>query len=144
MAESLVWAFVIERGLDTGEELRLFWSRTDAQAAASERLADIWADDGSLPADVDEAIEQYNELLSGTEHTFVGQFPVEGERPRCDLAVSRSVSLTRLMRIAGSIRRMPTMLETTRRNTRRPQEVRTDVQTSPHSLLHNPSDIGSI
>lgn len=85
MAESLVWAFVIERGLDTGAELRLFWSRTDAQAATSEHLADVWADDGSLPADVDEAIAQYNELLSGTEHTFVGQFPEEGERPRCDL-----------------------------------------------------------
>lgn len=29
--------------------------------------------------------EEYNELLSGTEHTFVGQFPVECERPRFDL-----------------------------------------------------------
>lgn len=85
MAESLVWAFVIERGLDTAAELRLFWNRTDAQEAASEHLADVWADDGSLPADVDEAIEQYNKLLSGTEHIFVGQFPVEGERPRCEL-----------------------------------------------------------
>ena len=84
MAESLVWAFVIERGLDTGAELRLFWSRSDAQPAASEHLADVWADDGSLPADVDEAIE-LNQLLSGTEHIFVGQFPVEGERPRCEL-----------------------------------------------------------
>lgn len=76
---------MIERDLDTGAELRLFWNRTDAHAAAIEHLADVWADDGSLPADVDEAIEQYNELLSGTERIFVGQFPVEGERPRCEL-----------------------------------------------------------
>lgn len=70
---------------DTGAELRLFWSRTDAQAAAREHLADVWADDGLPPADVEEGIEQHNELLSGTEHIFVDQFPVAGERSRCDL-----------------------------------------------------------
>lgn len=83
MAEPLVWALLVERGLDDGADLRLFWNLTDAHMAAWEYLADVWAGDGPLPADVDEALEQYNELPGNAEHVFVGQFPVEGERARC-------------------------------------------------------------
>ncbi len=85
MAESLAWVFLIERGLDVGAELRLFWNRADAQMAAREYLADVWAGDAPLSADVDEALEQYNELPHRAEHVFVGPLSVEGERKRCAL-----------------------------------------------------------
>ncbi|MCP3935925.1 MAG: hypothetical protein GY708_11205 [Actinomycetia bacterium] len=78
-----VWAFLVERGFDDGAELRLFWNRADAHAAAREYLAEDWAGDGLTPADADEVIEQYNQLSGNTEHVFVGPLPIEGERARC-------------------------------------------------------------
>ncbi|MCP4964751.1 MAG: hypothetical protein GY926_05905, partial [bacterium] len=53
-AGPLVWAFLVERGLDDGVELRLFWNRADAHAAVREYLAEDWVGDGLPPADVDE------------------------------------------------------------------------------------------
>ncbi|MCP3937938.1 MAG: hypothetical protein GY708_21525 [Actinomycetia bacterium] len=78
-AGPLVWAFLVERGLD-GAELRLFWNRADAHAAVREYLAEDSAGDGIPPADVDEVIEQYNQLSGNTEHVFVGPLPIEGAR----------------------------------------------------------------
>ncbi|MCP4966056.1 MAG: hypothetical protein GY926_12575, partial [bacterium] len=75
--------FLVERGLDDGVELRLFWNRADAHAAVREYLAEDWVGDGLPPADVDEVIEHCNKLPGNTEHVFVGPFPIEGERARC-------------------------------------------------------------
>lgn len=80
-----VRALLIERGVDEGSDLRLFWQRGEAEAAAGEHLSDRWFDDPGLPSDTDEAIEQYNGDPTGGEHVFLGRVRIEGERARCQL-----------------------------------------------------------
>jgi hypothetical protein len=54
-----VWALLIERGIEDGSDLRLFWQQGDAEAAARGYLGERWLNDPGLPSDTDDAIEQY-------------------------------------------------------------------------------------
>lgn len=81
-----VWALLIERGVDEGSDLRLFWQRSDAEAAAQEYLAETWWDDEpSLPSGLAEVIERYNADPNAGAKLFLGAMAIEGERARCQL-----------------------------------------------------------
>ncbi|MCY4515933.1 MAG: hypothetical protein OXB99_01700 [Acidimicrobiaceae bacterium] len=52
-----VWALLIERGVDEGSDLRLFWQRSGAEAAAQDYLDETWRDDRpNLPSGLAEVI----------------------------------------------------------------------------------------
>lgn len=80
-----LWALLIERGIDEGSDLWLFWQRNDAEAAARSYLAETWLHEPGLPSDIDDAIEQYNGEPNVGEHVFLGRVVIEGERQRCRL-----------------------------------------------------------
>lgn len=81
-----MWALLIERGVDEGSDLRLFWQRSDAEAAAQEYLAETWWDDEpSLPSGLAEVIERYNADPNAGAKLFLGAMAIEGERARCQL-----------------------------------------------------------
>ena len=78
-----VWVLLIERGIEEGSELRLFWQQDQAEAAARDYLAERWLNDSGLPSDTDDAIEQYNGDPTAGERVFLGRVRIEGERSRC-------------------------------------------------------------
>lgn len=80
-----VWALLIERGLEDGSDLRMFWQRADAEAAARDYLADRWLDDPGSPSDADDAIEQYSGDPTGGEHVLLSRVRIEDTRSRCQL-----------------------------------------------------------
>ena len=85
-----VWVLAIERGLDVGADIRVFWSRDEAHRAAQSYLAEVWSG-GRIPGDLDDAIEAHNSSSVGSEHVYVGRLAVEGERPRCVICGEPSV-----------------------------------------------------
>lgn len=79
-----MWALLIERGVDEGSDLRLFWQRSDAEAAVQEHLDETWWEDGpSAPSGLAAVIERYNADPSAGAHLFLGAVAIEGERQRC-------------------------------------------------------------
>ena len=90
-----VWVLLIERGLNAGSDLELFWQQSAAVAAARAHLAQSgsWtADDLATNRDVYEAIEAANQLVGDEEFIVLAPFAVAGtpnfegdidQRPRC-------------------------------------------------------------
>lgn len=88
-----VWMLLIERGLDAGSDVSLFWHERDAIAAARSHLSRSWRpDELATTADVLEAIEAANQLVGQEEYVVLQMVPIaghqhfEGEadrRPRC-------------------------------------------------------------
>src|SRR5262245_32773330 len=88
-----VWVLLIERGLDAGSDLRLFWHEVDAIEAGREYLSESYpAEELATAADVLEAIEAENQIMSGEAYIVLAPYPVDGNqyfegtddhRPRC-------------------------------------------------------------
>lgn len=75
-----MWVLLIERGIGEGSDLRLFWQRSDAEAAARDHL-DAWLDDPGPPPDINDVIERYNHAAHTDEHVFLDLVTIEGRRP---------------------------------------------------------------
>jgi hypothetical protein len=88
-----VWVLLIERGLNDGSDLELFWHEADAIEAARGHVLNSWPpEDLATKADVLEAIEAANQLVGDEEYIVLAPFPITGnqyfegetdERPRC-------------------------------------------------------------
>jgi hypothetical protein len=75
--ERPVWVFLVERALDVGSDLRLFWREADAVEAARTHLSATWPVQNPVTrAQVYEAIEQTNQLAGAEEYLVLGAFPV--------------------------------------------------------------------
>lgn len=76
-----VWVFLVERGLDAGSDLRLFWNEAGAIGAAREHLSKTWPEADLTTGDrVYEAIEATNQTLAAEEYLVLAAFPVMGYR----------------------------------------------------------------
>lgn len=73
-----VWVLLIERDIEVGADLTLFWQEAAASAAAWEYLVEAWPDGQPFPTDVQAAIEIYNQQSGVGEHVLVAAFPVAG------------------------------------------------------------------
>jgi hypothetical protein len=73
-----VWVFQVERGVEEGGELALFWRRTAVEEAVSAYLADRWPRLIELPSEVGDAIERYNRAPGVAEHVVVDLFEIRG------------------------------------------------------------------
>lgn len=72
-----VWVLLIERSLDTGADLWLYWHELDARRAARRHMESDWPEDaGPMPDDVYAAIEQFNSHHDGDEHIWLGASPI--------------------------------------------------------------------
>jgi len=72
---------LIERGLDAGSEVTLFWHAEDAIAAARQHLARSWpADQLATTADVLEAIEAANQLVGDEEYLVLQTASISGHQ----------------------------------------------------------------
>jgi len=88
-----VWVFLVERGLNDGSDLQLFWHEEAAIDAARSHLSRSWPiEELATKADVLEAIEAANQLVGDEEYIVLAPFPIAGhqhfegdtdERPRC-------------------------------------------------------------
>lgn len=88
-----VWLFLVERAIDTGPALALFWHEADALAAARTHLQPHYGPgDLARDADVREAIEGSNQIVGREEYLTLERVPVAGHRyvdgasdrrPRC-------------------------------------------------------------
>jgi len=75
-----VWVLLVERGVEDGAELNLYWGETAAADAARRYLAQAWPIADAVPADVQDAIERYNRLPGVAEHVLLAPFPIEGHQ----------------------------------------------------------------
>jgi hypothetical protein len=76
-----VWVFLIERGLDQGDDLALFWHEAEAIEAARAYLAPHWPPGELATADdVIDAIEAANQLVGDEEYIVLAAFPVAGNQ----------------------------------------------------------------
>ncbi len=74
-----VWVFLVERGLDTGSDLQLFWHEADAIEAARGHLSYSWPSEKlATRAQVHEAIEVANQLVGDQEYLVLAPFPITG------------------------------------------------------------------
>ncbi|MGH8924011.1 MAG: hypothetical protein ACRDWA_05120 [Acidimicrobiia bacterium] len=78
--EPEVWVLLVERGLDAGSDLQLFWRETDAVRAAWEYLSKSGPDANLSTGELDEAIEATNQTLGAEEYIVLASFPVMGHR----------------------------------------------------------------
>lgn len=74
-----VWVLLIERGVQDGADLQLFQHETSATKAAHRYLRKVWFNDQKdMPANVHEAIEQYNQDQAyGEEHILLSPWAIE-------------------------------------------------------------------
>ena len=71
------WVFLIERSLDTGADLSLYWQEIDARRAALAHMESDWPlEAGTMPGDVHAAIELFNAHRDGCEHVWLGSTPI--------------------------------------------------------------------
>jgi hypothetical protein len=79
--DAVVWVFLVERGLEAGSELRLFWHEAEAIEAARGHLSGSWPIEGLVTSDqVYEAIEAVSQLAGNEEYVVLAKFPVTGRR----------------------------------------------------------------
>lgn len=79
--DPVVWVFLVERGLDAGSDLRLFWHEAEAIETARGHLSGSWPIEGLVtPDQAYEAIEAVNQMASNEEFVVLAQFPVTGHR----------------------------------------------------------------
>lgn len=72
------WVLLIERSLDTGADLSLYWHELDARRAAQMHMESDWPPEaGTMPSDVNAAIELFNDHYSGSEHIWLGSTPIK-------------------------------------------------------------------
>lgn len=72
-----VWACIIERDIDRGCEIELFWHESDAVEAARSYLADRWPREQlNAPADVREAIEAANQIVGKDEYLTLDRLSI--------------------------------------------------------------------
>lgn len=73
------WVFLVERAVEEGAEVALFWRRTTAEQAIAAHLADRWPLSTEPPSDVDDAIEQYNQVPAVAEHVVLDVLEIHGD-----------------------------------------------------------------
>ena len=79
--DAVVWVFLVERGLEAGSELRLFWHEAEAIEAARGHLSGSWPIEGLVTSDqVYEAIEAVSQLAGNEEYVVLAEFPITGRR----------------------------------------------------------------
>ena len=72
------WVLLIERSLDTGADLSLYWHEIDARRAALVHMESDWPlEAGTMPSDVYAAIELFNANRHGCEHVWLGSTPIK-------------------------------------------------------------------
>jgi hypothetical protein len=72
-----VWGLLIERSLDTGADLSLYWQELDARRTARRHMESDWpVEAGPMPNDVYAAIELFNSYRHGDEHIWLGASPI--------------------------------------------------------------------
>ncbi|MEX1126346.1 MAG: hypothetical protein WEE53_11850 [Acidimicrobiia bacterium] len=77
--DPVVWVFLVERGLDAGSDLRLFWHETDAIEAARVHLSvSRPSQDLVTRGQVYEVIEAANQLAGAQEYIVLTAFLVTG------------------------------------------------------------------
>jgi hypothetical protein len=75
-----VWVLLVERGLDAGSDLQLYWNEAGAIRAAREYLSKAWPDTDLSTGDrVYEAIEEMNQAPAADEYLVLAAFPVTGD-----------------------------------------------------------------
>lgn len=73
-----VWVLLIERPLDTGADLSLYWHELDALRAARTHMESDWPQEaGTMPSNVPAAIELFNAHQDGCEHLWLGSTPIK-------------------------------------------------------------------
>lgn len=76
-----VCAFIIERGIDPGCDIELFWHEDDAVEAARSYLARWWPrEEMSASVDVHEAIEAANQIVGKEEFLVLDQLSISRGR----------------------------------------------------------------
>ncbi|CAN5849258.1 hypothetical protein BH23ACT2_BH23ACT2_08420 [soil metagenome] len=76
---SVAWVLLIERGLDEGSDLALFWHEGDAISAPRDHLAASSPPENLLTAaEVRDAIETVNQMVGNAEYIVLAPFPVVG------------------------------------------------------------------
>ena len=74
-----VWLFMVERGVDSGSDIQVFWRGADAVEAARQYLSTAWPARHPLSSDdVDELIELANQHVGADEYVVLAPFPVVG------------------------------------------------------------------
>ena len=72
------WVLLIERSLETGADLSLYWHELDARRAAQVHMESDWPPEaGAMPSDVNAAIELFNDHHNGCEHIWLGSTPIK-------------------------------------------------------------------
>lgn len=72
-----VWVLLIERPMDTGADLSLYWQEIDALRAARKHMEPDWPHEaGTMPSNVHDAIERFNAHHDGCEHLWLGPTPI--------------------------------------------------------------------
>jgi hypothetical protein len=89
----LLWVFLVERGLEAGSDVQLFWHESDALAAARLHLSRWWpVEELGTADDIAEAIEASNQVAGREEYLTLEALPIVGNqffegdvdrRPRC-------------------------------------------------------------
>lgn len=74
-----VWVLLVERGVQDGADLQMFRDEASAAQAARRYLRTVWPDGSeNMPANVHDAIEQYNQSQAhGEEHILLSPWAVE-------------------------------------------------------------------
>ena len=73
-----VWVLLIERPLDVGADLSLYWQELDALRAAQEHMEPDWPQEaGTMPNNISAAIELFNAHQDGCEHIWLGPAPIK-------------------------------------------------------------------
>ena len=88
-----VWVFLVERGLEAGSDVQLFWHEADALSAARRYLSRWWpVEELATAEEIAEAIEASNQVAGREEYISLTALPVVGNqyfegdadrRPRC-------------------------------------------------------------
>ena len=72
------WVLLIERSLETGAGLSLYWHELDARRAAHKYMESDWPPEaGAMPSDVHAAIELFNDHHDGCEHIWLSSTPIK-------------------------------------------------------------------
>jgi hypothetical protein len=78
-----VWLFLVERGVESGSDLQLFWREADAAEAARQYLLTACPAWKAVRSDaVHEMVELANRQAGAEEFLVVAPFPVAGRPDR--------------------------------------------------------------
>ena len=78
--DPVMWMFLVERGLEAGSDLRLFWREAEAIEAARGHLSGSWPIEGLVTQDrVYEMIEAINQVPGSDEYLVLAPISVKGD-----------------------------------------------------------------